>query len=335
MLDASVSKPLSGKRVFEIACVDSAISLRRAVAFCGRIAADLGAEVVCVASDGAEGNGLGSAFLTAGKAVHVGTLSDIEAEINAADALITCDGEIEYPAGPAHIAISLLPEGVDPRPASAFTLMASAGLLDIVGDPGREPLRLAGSQLDYAAGLSAYTAMAALLAGGRGGRARVSLLDVATWLNWKSLVVAHEGEIPPSRKGRDSEWQVLRCRDGWVAFVYRAADWEAVKKLIGNPRLDASELNIRANRKRQGALIADLAEERFLSMTRAEIIAFARAHRIPMGPVLSPAEIIECPQYLERRVFHTIDGADGPVKVPRVPVGWGDRVFMPGPVPAP
>lgn len=326
-------RPLSGKKIFQISCNNCSIFVCRAVALCGRLAADLGAEVVCVMCNGGGDPLAASAFLAAGKRFHAGALADVGREVAASDAVVSCcdDG---VPAGPAHVRIRLWSEGVEERPASAFTLMASAGLLDMVGDADREPLRLAGLQLDYSAGLSAYTAMAAMLVGGGGGRAEVSLLDVATWLNWKSLVVAHQGGAPPSRKGRDAEWQVLRCSDGWIALVYRENDWDAVKRLIANPLLDDPELDIRANRRRRATFIADLAEARFLTMSRRNIVAFAKANRIPLGPVLSPCEITADPQYTSRQVFHTVEAADGPVVIPRLPVRWGERIFAPGPVEA-
>ncbi len=53
--------------------------------------------------------------------------------------------------------------GDDERPASEFTVMALGGLLDMVGDPARAPLALGGHQAAYAAGLAAYTGIAAVL----------------------------------------------------------------------------------------------------------------------------------------------------------------------------
>ncbi|EUB98154.1 L-carnitine dehydratase/bile acid-inducible protein F [Rhizobium sp. CF080] len=326
-------KPLDGRKIMQIVCEDCSISVVRSVYFCCRIAADLGARVTCIGPARQDLDAASHAFLMAGKRVRTGSIVDLETEIGAADAVVACCEPDDLAKGPAVIRIGLLPEGAEPQRANGFTLMAASGMLDIVGDDKRQPLKLAGSQLDYAAGLSAYTAMAGLLAGGRGGSAYVSLLDVGIWLNWKSLVVAHGGGVPPSRKGRNSEWQVLRCRDGWIAMVYREGDWAALKRLVDDPRLDEPELDIRANRRRRGAFIADIVEQKFLTMSRADIVDFAKRNRVPLGPVLTLEEIVESPQYTQRAFFHSVETADGPLTMPRVPVRWGDRVFPPGPVP--
>lgn len=228
-------------------------------------------------------------------------------------------------AAKARVAVSLKPAGSDAGPASAFTIMASAGVLDVIGDPDRAPLRLPGAQLDLSAGLAAYTALAGLLVGG-GGEASVSLLDVAIWLNWKNIVMAHVNGQSPSRKGRGAEWQTLRCKDGWVALVYREGDWAAVKRLIGDPALDVPALDERGVRRRNAKWIADCAEKAFSTMTRDEIGAFARANRVPLGPVQLPGELFDDLQYRDRGFFD--ETADVPM--PRLPVLWNGATFVPG-----
>ena len=50
------------------------------------------------------------------------------------------------------------------RPVSEFTILALGGLLHMVGEPERKPLRLGGHQASYAAGLTAFTGLTAALA---------------------------------------------------------------------------------------------------------------------------------------------------------------------------
>src|SRR5262249_21733708 len=74
------------------------------------------------------------------------------------------------------------------RPVSEFTLLALAGLLHMVGEPERKPLRLGGHQASYAAGLTAFTGLSAALAARDAGQTapsvRVSLAEVLQWVNW-------------------------------------------------------------------------------------------------------------------------------------------------------
>ncbi|MBE2278222.1 MAG: CoA transferase [Rhodobacteraceae bacterium] len=227
---------------------------------------------------------------------------------------------------PVSVRLSLLPDPAEDRSATALTVMASTGLMDAIGDPARAPLRLPGAQLDLAAGLSAYTAMAALLLKPGGGAAHVSLGDVGHWLNWKNIVMAQLTGTAPSRSGRAAEWQTLRCKDGWIALVYRENDWPAVKRLLNDPEMEDPALNDRRERRRRGAWIAARAEAALAGMTRAEVTDFARRNRIPIGPVLSPEELRRDRQFLARGFLK--DTPHGPM--PRLPLLWNGAATAPG-----
>src|SRR5213079_2021137 len=115
------------------------------------------------------------------------------------------------------------------RPASEFTLLAQSGLLHMVGEPERKPLKLGGHQASYAAGLTAFTGLAAALAdrdaGQRAPHVRVSLAEVMQWVNWKAASGAAAGGISPGREGKASEFQIVPCRDGHVAVVHTVTQW--------------------------------------------------------------------------------------------------------------
>lgn len=315
-------RPLKNTRILEWADGSVPPSVCRAIALAGRIAADFGASVVYAGGGMSAFYRSAPAYLTCGKAQATEAVKSVEA------ALVGQGTEQAAEAAPkaeSTVFVSLKPKENGDDLASAFTIMASAGILDVVGDPDRAPLRLPGAQLDLSAGLAAYTALSGLLVGG-GGEGRVSLLDVAIWLNWKNIVMAHVNGRAPSRKGRGAEWQTLRCKDGWIALVYREGDWAAVKRLIGDPALDAPELDDRGTRRKNAAWIADCAEKAFSTMTRSEIAAFSRENRIPLGPVEVPQDLFDEPQYRERGFF--AETKDGPM--PRLPVLWNGEAFAPG-----
>lgn len=312
--------PLTHIRLVEWADGSVSPSVCRAIALAGRIAADFGATVTHGGVAMAAFYASAPAYLTCGKSSAGAGLPDV-------DAALVGQGKASQTAAfvtPTTVFVSMQPVKSRAAPASAFTIMASAGVLDVIGDPDRAPLRLPGAQLDLSAGLAAYTALSGLLVGG-GGEASVSLLDVAIWLNWKNIVMAHVNGRAPSRKGRGAEWQTLRCKDGWVALVYREGDWPAVKRLIGDPALDAAELDDRGTRRKNAAWIADRAEKAFSTMTRAQIAAFSRQNRIPLGPVELPQDLFDEPQYRERGFF--ADTPHGPM--PRLPVLWNGAAFTP------
>jgi crotonobetainyl-CoA:carnitine CoA-transferase CaiB-like acyl-CoA transferase len=309
--------PLNGKNILEYAGENVPSSICRAIALAGRLAADLGADV--------RFRGAAMEAFYEGAPAYLGLGKRLASDTGNVQALLTSPSGAGAAEAHARVLISPWPEGAAGQPSSTFTIMASSGLLDIVGEPERSPLKLPGRQLDLSAGLAAFTAMSALMLGATPGLAHVSLFDVAVWLNWKNLVMAHLTGKSPSRKGRAGEWQTLRCKDGWIGLVYRESDWPAVKRLIGDPALDAPELNDRGERRRRAAWIADRAETAFAKLTRDEIANFARRNRIPLGPVCSPAELLDDPQYAARAFFQESPAG----AVPRLPLLWNGSAPAP------
>ena len=75
-------------------------------------------------------------------------------------------------------------------PVSELAIQALGGLMHMIGEPTRKPLKHGGHQASYAAGLTAFTGLAAALAareaGQRAPHVRVSLAEVMQWVNWKA-----------------------------------------------------------------------------------------------------------------------------------------------------
>ena len=343
-------RPLAGLTIADFYGPDTHLPLRLAGALAGRVAADLGARVLRFEPAGGDplrkmppfiaGTGISLAFLNAGKETILCEHVEPERMFGGADALIT-DASVSMGAGapPITAILSLFKPGAEHGPASEFTLMALGGLLDMVGDPEREPLKLAGHQAAYAAGLAAFTGIAAALCrapvDGRfpSQTIEVSLLDTVIWLNWKSVPSADASGSSPTRMGAAAEWQVLRCADGFAALVYQENDWAQLKALIGDPRLDAACFADRAGRLLRGRELAEIIEARFLRLTRRELHGLAFAHRLPIGPVWSPQELLADEQNLSRDFLKSVEveGGDS-IAMPRLPVIWGGKTFAPGPI---
>jgi crotonobetainyl-CoA:carnitine CoA-transferase CaiB-like acyl-CoA transferase len=342
-------RPLDGVTIVEALAEEACIGERLAVGMAGRIAADLGARVLKIEPPG--GDPLREmpplAFLHAGKQAVTLATDDggvLARLVGRADALmadhVLCAA---HPGAALQVSVSMLgrqaPSAV---PASEFTIMALAGVLDLVGDPARAPLRLGGHQAAYAAGLAAFTGLAAALGRprARDGRAapetvHVSLLETAIWLNWKSVATAATGGTVPRRLGPAADWPVIRCADGWIALVYQDGDWPGIRALAGDDaRLAAPSLATVAGRLGRGAEIAAVVEQHLRGLTRAEIHALALARRLPLGPVYSLAELGESPHLSARGFLATAEGAGGPIAMPRLPVLWNGQGFAPGRVPA-
>ena len=348
-------RPLDGATVVEAAVDDAELAVRLALGLAGRMAADLGARVLLLLPAGGDplrsedpvqgGVSALQAFLHAGKHVVEGVgAAALRASLEHSQALLGDAWAREVAADSTDletiVQIGMLGHEDEARhPASEFTVLALSGLLDLVGDAMRAPLRLGGHQAAYAAGLAAYAALAAGLCTPRAAApsvARVSLLETALWLNWKNLATASLGEPPSTRSGQAMAWPVARCADGWVAVVYQPHEWSRLCEMLGDARLADPRFQSPRGRQEHAADLARLFEEVLAPLTRAQVSELASRHRLPLGAVLSPAELAEDPQYLARGFLRLVQGADDapPLHVPRLPVLWGSAGFAPGPVPA-
>jgi crotonobetainyl-CoA:carnitine CoA-transferase CaiB-like acyl-CoA transferase len=357
-------RPLDGITVVE-AVGDCCLALRLSAALAGRVVADLGAEVVKIEPPTGDplrrmppmvgGTGALFAFLNAGKRSVVLPEEDgptgLRRLVERTNALIAdagCERDLpsaagrHLPEGSARVAVLISMLGGDAAtqiPASEFTVLALGGVLNMIGEPDREPLRLGGHQAAYAAGLSAFTGLVAALCGAARATpevVRVSLLEAAVWLNWKNVATVATGGEAPGRTGRAADWPVLRCADGWVALVYQDADWPAIRELANNdPRLADPAFATAAGRRSRAGEIASIVERYLANMTRVEIHDLALRRRLPVGPVSSPEDLAGDPHFVAREFLATIQAGDGHgIRLPRLPVLWSGAGFAPGRVPS-
>ena len=305
-------------------------ALAAAIGMCGRVAADLGAAVtrLTYADDTPE------PFLHAGKRslrAHGPEVRSLQAGlVEPAHVLVS---DVQWPAAlaPRQVHVTVSMDGLDSTvaPQSEFTIEARSGLLEIVGDPARAPLRLGGHQTAYAAGLAAFTAAAAALCqpplpeGAR--HARVSLLETAIWLNWKSIAVAALTGNSPKRAGAKAEWPVLPCADGYVAVVHRAQEWSRLRQIVDTPEIRAERFQSVLGRREHRAELNIILARYFGPLTRADIHALSLQHKMPFGAVWTPDELRGDPQMTIRCMFRSVSGEGGERRLPRLPVLWNEQ----------
>lgn len=357
-------RPLSGVSILEVNNPAAPLAVRLASSLAGKIAADLGARVIKLEPQGGDPvrrlppllpagppddrSALFQFLNTSKTALQVPAVARGEAIATLLggriDLLLGEEGDGALRQGQERgvptVEIAGWPAGVARQdPLSGFTVLALGGLLDMVGDPLREPLRLGGHQGSYAAGLSGFTALMAQLATKEAGLpvepARLSLVETMIWVNWKAICGAEADGRAPSRQGDRSEFQVVSCRDGWIALVFTVTQFGALCDLIGDPRLRDSKFRSRADRVAHGAELYSILKPWFAARDREAIYAEAQARGVPLGPVYSPADLLVDPQYLARGFIAEMEHASlGVLKVPQVPVQWNGRSFSPVPVTA-
>lgn len=314
--------PLAGRRVLDLGALCPRLPHALAASLAARLCAAYGAEVVRPLPAGGEPlasaapllPGGGSAlnrFLNAGK--RSGPASGrFDAAIGDAAALAGVDAAIK-------VRLSAFSPENDPD-IPELGLLALSGLLGIVGESEGPPARLAGHQVAYAGGLAASTALLAAIRAGGEEEIDVSLFEVTCWLNWKVAASVVVLGTSPMRGGTRADWYTTPCKDGHIALVYQEKDWPAVKAMVGDPRLDDERFATRPGRRTHRAELLDILGPWFMARTRAEITADAQPRRIPIGPVLFPAELLADRQHQAR-------GFIGEGGMPVLPIGWdGTRV---------
>jgi crotonobetainyl-CoA:carnitine CoA-transferase CaiB-like acyl-CoA transferase len=353
--------PLRRFTLIEVNDAKVPLCLRLATSLAAKIAADLGADVLKIEPPGGDPVRRAPPFLPqggsalfqflntskrslvldlasgAGHAALKGLLSKVDAVLFEEPAAVA---PLLRASRATPIEIAAFPVEMDAtnRPVSEFTILALGGLLHMVGEPERKPLRLGGHQASYATGLTAFTGLAAALAARDAGQAapsvRVSLAEVMQWVNWKAASGADASGTSPGREGKNSEFQIVPCRDGHVAVVYTVTQWPATRTLIGDPRLGDPKFSTRAGRRQNIAELYEIITPWFADKTRAEIQMTAQAKGVPFGPIFSPAELLVTEQYVARGFLADMDHpALGTLRLPQLPVQWNGRSFAPRPAP--
>lgn len=186
--------------------------------------------------------------------------------------------------------------------------LALGGLLSMLGEPDREPVRPGGPQAGHAAASALFTAVMVALyhrsRTGRGTRVATSGVRAAAYIDWKSQI-HHADDGTVLRRGSTAGPVVLRCSDGFVGFYYRDEEWPAVKRLFGDGRLDGEQFATQPDRDRHRAALIEVMQAYATRVTRDELYRQAQALGIPAGSVLTLPELRDDPQLTARGALRT------------------------------
>lgn len=312
-----------------------------AVAFCGKLFVDSGAQVIKIESpdggdlrDGMRTTPL-SALLLAGK--QSVALRDDAAGTNAlgrivADADILLVGSDIAEAAealaanprPGSVVVRFSPYGLTGPYArflgSNITALAGGGMMHMVGDQGREPLMLGGLQGDYSTGVSGFTgalfAHHDAVANGKAHVVDANGLETAAYMEWKSGIYEQTDGIPRSR-GAKSQWVDVVCTDGLVGFVYENSSWPKILDLIPDERLRDARFATRDARVENNEALTAVIQTWADGKTKAEVYDSAQLAGVPVGLVATVADVMASPQYTARQFFKSVTHPDlGEVRHP-------------------
>jgi crotonobetainyl-CoA:carnitine CoA-transferase CaiB-like acyl-CoA transferase len=224
-------------------------------------------------------------------------------------------------------------------------MQAMSGMMMAGSPPGEEPVRACFPVADILAGQFACQGILAALfekqKTGRGSHVDValleSLLSAMSYLTASCLLTGKNPE--PLTSGHPSivPYQVLQCRDAWIAVaVPNDRIWQRFCKALnkpewtGNPMYATNQSRI----EHRAGLLAEVGAV-LRERSSAEWQTILEAHQIPNGPLLSVAEILQHPQLEARDFVITVDHPKlGPVNLIGSPMRFVDRttVYRPPPL---
>jgi crotonobetainyl-CoA:carnitine CoA-transferase CaiB-like acyl-CoA transferase len=299
-------------------------------AYCSKLLADAGAEVVMVERAG--GDPMRRSRPGLFEYLHASQRSVIAGDadlVGGADVVLTDHPDDAARLHREHsrlVAVSISPFGADgpwsDHPATEFTLQAACGSMGSRGTPERPPLPAGGRIGEWLTG--SYAAVAALAAtlDRRGRHVDVAMLDcmAVTLTTYPSVFASFAGWPEQKGTGRTVEVpSVEPTSDGYVVFTTNSAQqFQDFVVLIGRPDWlgDAglARAQVRWGRRRE---FLEAVHQWTQARSSGSALEEAAAFRIPAGPVLNGATVAEFEQFTARGVFER--SASGRFRRPRAP----------------
>jgi crotonobetainyl-CoA:carnitine CoA-transferase CaiB-like acyl-CoA transferase len=331
---------LDGIRVLDL-------SSRAAGAWCTRLLADFGADVVMVEPpDGHalramgpfadDGRSAVAAYLLANKRsvlLPPSATDDLQHMISWAQVLVddALPGDaLDYAhvsrINPGLIVCSVTPFGQDGmrsrRPGNDLIISALSGWASINGLQEQAPLKSSGLQTSYQAGSMAYgSIVCALLArratGGAGQHIDVAELEVACSTFAPALLRSLlQGQAMRRRQVQDLTNGPVPVKDGYFALTLtRPHFWRHAMQLLDLPDLADDEMLQKTWYRRQHKeRFVDRVQDNMRHWTRRDLFDGLAQRRVIAGPVLNMAELGDNEQLRERGFFgRPAQVPDGPL----------------------
>jgi crotonobetainyl-CoA:carnitine CoA-transferase CaiB-like acyl-CoA transferase len=311
-----------------------------AAAVCGRLLADVGADVVFIGPDNSTPP---ADYLNHGKRI----VGDPAAALSAAD-LIVCEGGPRDLSAQGYDAVGLPrlnPEAAlvfisafgqtGPRatdPATDLTLFFASGMARLltgqVDDLAEAPMRPVGQQSAFIGGLAAACAgMHAALAAEPGAVIDVSIQEALAIMAATELARAGLGGKIWSRRrltdGNGATVTILPVSDGYAAISPREdRQWASWIEVMGSPHW-AADLRFAgkpdrvANWDALHALMSDWSRR----YRKQSIADMAQAVHVPSFPLREPAEQLNSAQLAHRNFWRRLDIGGRTIQAPGPPFG--------------
>ncbi len=198
--------------------------------------------------------------------------------------------------------------------ASEIVLYALGGMMYIMGNYDREPLKHGLSQGQYlAAATAAAATMSAIYAQGEDGPGQhvdVSIMEAVTeGIFWPAVAYSYSGGVPRRRPKVGSVFDAcMPTKDGYVAPVfYGYVDWDAFSRFMDCPELADPKFASHADRVMHSEEFAALLLPKIREWSKDELFHAAQDWRFAFGIVNTTEDVVHSPQLRERGFFVEMD----------------------------
>ena len=212
-----------------------------------------------------------------------------------------------------------------------------SGLMHMTGDPEGPPLFTGNAVADSNAGVHGFAAIGHSLfhreRTGRGTHLDIAMVDALFHYQEQSV---HGISMDPinfvaMRQGRNyptlSPAGTFRGPHGWITVLCTEWQMKNLWQAMGRPELaDDPRFDTNPNRIEYREELTAIIEEWMATFdTDEELLAALNEARVPAGPVLSPADALEHPHFVERGVVRFVeDPLAGRVAIPGFPFKSSD-----------
>lgn len=233
------------------------------------------------------------------------------------------------------------------RSSFDFIAQAFSGLMYVTGEPDGPPMFVGTGLGDTVAGVHAFAgighALFARSRTGQGTHVDVSMVD-ALFHAHENNVQAHsitEGEYTPRREGRHygpvAPAGSFQGPEGWIVLLCGVNQIGNLWPALGRPELaDDPRFATNETRIEHRAALTDIIESWMGGFDSDEaVLDHLAEHRVPSGPVMSPADASNSAYYVESGMVREIsDRLIGNFMVPGFPIKFdGARPNLDAPAP--
>jgi len=221
------------------------------------------------------------------------------------------------------------------RPGYDVVAQGESGVVDLTGEPDRQPVKVGASIADIVAGLYAYQGiLLALLARhrtGKGQRIDIALLDsLISVLTYQAESYLAPGRSPKRLGTRHPSivpYETFETKDGFVNVgAANEKQWQNFCRALGFPDLAFdSRFNTMAGRISNYDELRSILGAEMKKYTRAEAFELLAKYELPVGPINTVAEVLEDPHIHAREMVQELTHPEyGPLRYVGIPVKMSD-----------